>query len=98
MLYWSREHRAGYCLNLGNSPFWPPDAEMPAEEYLGWLRALYRREPGTFVAAARDAVERDYTLFSAQLPHLVPVVYEALVRVAATKGWQIDGGEVAMRP
>ena len=97
-MYWSSDPREGSCWNLGNSPFWPPDAAMSPEEYLGWLRALYRREPGTFLAAARDAVGRDYTLYSMDLPHLLPVVYEALVRVAATKGWEIDGGAVAPGP
>lgn len=98
MLFWSRDPQTGMNLNLGNSGFWPENHAADADEYLGWLRARYRRDARPFVELARDARERDLTLFSVDRADLVEVLYRAICAVAATHGWSIAGGHVESAP
>ena len=99
MLRYSRSPGgAGFGLNLANAPggLAPPDLHgMLAEEYRGYLRALYRRKPGLFLEQARFARDQGCTLSSVDRPDLAEVLYDALVKVAALKGWDIAGGELS---
>ena len=85
-------------LNLANAPdgLAPPDYQtMSPEEYLGFLRASYTRDPRPFVRLARDARDHDLTLVSVDRPDLVQVLYTALIGIAARHRWDIDGGQRA---
>ncbi len=63
---------------------------MGADEYRGYLRALYRQQPQAFMTLARDARERDLTLIGPL--EWVAVLCDAVVAVAQTRGWEIGGG------
>ena len=61
---------------------------MIPEEYLGYLRASYRRDPRTprpFLQLVHHARQQGLTLISSDRPDLVEVLSAALVRVAETK-------------
>ncbi len=60
-----------------------------AERYQAYLRQLYRRDPGPFLAWARDASKRDVTLLGDDV--LTAVLYDALCQVARSIG--LDIGE-----
>ena len=102
MLFCSQEPPSdGYALNLGNAPggLAPPDFHsITPEEYLGYLRARYRANPRPFVDEARLARERKSTDCSTDRPDLVAVLYDAVVKVARAKGWDIAGGYVESTP
>jgi hypothetical protein len=65
---------------------------------LGWLRARYRHDPRPFVWLARDARDRDLTLYSMDRADLVEVLHWAICAVAVTRGWAIDGGRIESTP
>jgi len=62
MLRHSSDHHLGYCALFHVTPFAPPSDVTTPEEYLVYLRALYRRNPRLFVDWARDARDRGCTL------------------------------------
>jgi len=64
---------------------------MCAEEYLGYLRALYKRKPDLFHHWARTSLHHNITLVG-YLPH-VRILYSILVHLARQQGLQISGGE-----
>lgn len=98
MLYHSTEPATARSIIFQCTPFDPPsDVETP-DEYVGWLRALYRRDPARFIRFVRGARDEDVTIVASSRPALVRVLYEALVAVAVTKDWQIAGGELVAAP
>ena len=102
MLYCSQDPPGeGRALNLSNAPagLAPPDFHgMSPEEYRGDLRALYRANPRPFVDLARLAHEGKSTYCSKDRPDLVAVLYDAIVGVAQSQGWDIAGGYVESAP
>ncbi len=96
MLYWDNgsSRGEGYILELANAPggLAPLDYELDADEYRGFLRAAYRRNPDAFVSLAADATRRDLTLTARDRPDLARTLYLAIVGVAEQRGWKIAGG------
>ena len=90
MLYGATEPVEGWCAVVWASPFALPDAKTGAdpERYREYLRALYRRDPGLFMAWARDAARRDVTLMGDE--ELTAVLYDALCRVARSLALDIE--------
>ena len=86
MLYRTEGRPTGAYAALLESPFAPP-GEMLPEEYRGYLRAVYRRDPALFYSWARWAHERDLTLTGPGA--LVEVLYDALVKVGLVNGWNV---------
>jgi hypothetical protein len=89
---------AGYALNLANvhEGLQPPGYhQVRPEEYLGFLRASYKRDPRPFIELAEHARAEHLTLCSADRPDLVAVLYAALIAVAARRGYEISGGQIA---
>jgi len=84
--------------SLANSPdgLAPPDYHgMSPDEYLGRIRATYGANPRPFLRLVRDARDRGLTLVSVDRPDLVQALYRALVGIATSRGWDIDGGQRA---
>ena len=99
MLRYADAPQEGSCWNLSNSPFWPPEHwTLDADAYRDWLRRLYLSEPRVFLDFVRQVRERDVTLITGVRPDLLPVLYEAVVAVAASRGWSIAGGRIASAP
>ena len=98
MLYYAASPTGQWVHELCVSPFWPEtDYLMDQEAYHEWLCALWRRGPRPFIALARDARDRDITLLCRTRPELLMVCHGVIVRVGATRGWHIDGGELLSR-
>lgn len=90
---------SGYGLNLGNADLQPPEFHsITPEEYLGYLRAQYKRSPERFVELAKHANEDQVTLYSVDRPDLVAVLYHAIVNTAKRHGWEIAGGRLPPGP
>lgn len=106
-LFWSGDPPSeGFALNLGNADprLAPPDYHtITPEEYLGYLRARWREDPRPFVELAWRAATEDLTLCSGDRPDLVPVLWRAIVGVAAMRGigrgvQGVAGGQRPARP
>ena len=94
-----RTSSSGLALNLRNSALSPPDFHaITPDEYLGYLRAAYRRDPRPFAELAREGRDRTLTLCSDVRPDLAEVLYKAIVLVAEHRGWSIAGGLVGEPP
>lgn len=98
MLYHSSAPQTPRSMVFQCTPFEPPAEVETPEEYVGWLRALYRRDPGRFVRFVREVRDGNVTIVESERPEFVQVLYNALVAVAATKGWHIAGGELLADP
>src|SRR5688500_13156801 len=88
----------GFALDLRDSCLQPPDFSMTPEEYLGSLRVAFKRHPRPFLDQARAGKELEVVLYSRERPDLARVLYDAVVRVAASRGWRIAGGEQRAEP
>jgi hypothetical protein len=83
VLHRSETPPEGWALAVAASPFRPP-LGVPYREH---LRALHRHDPRLFLAWARDADGRDYTLVGG--PDETAILYDALCRVALRHGFRI---------
>ena len=92
MLFVAAEEVPGRYVELESTPFAPPAAAGPigADEYLGYLRALYRQKPELFLHWARSAHTADETIVGDHA--LVTTLYIVLVKVGHLHGWSIGGG------
>ena len=88
MLYHSPIPLPGRHVDLRDSPFAPPEP-MGEDEYRGYLRALYKRKPSLFLNWASHCRFRDQTLTGP--PELLPILYDALTKVAQSQSWNIAG-------
>src|SRR5687768_3536012 len=80
-------------IDLRESPFAPPDWEMSPDEYRGFLRARYKQAKEPFISQASEGRgDARLTIRSPERPDLAEVLYDALLRVGASMGWQIAGG------
>lgn len=86
-------HNGCYCLEIQCCELGPPAFfDDTPETYRAHLRALYKSNPRPFLALIRDARQDGFDILDGGRPDLADVLYEALVAVAATKGWNMAGG------
>ena len=92
MLFVAAEAVSGRYVRLESTPFAPPFSAgaMGADEYRGYLRALYRRRPEVFVHWSQCALATDETIVGEE--GQVLVLYGMLVEVGRRRGWEIGGG------
>ena len=90
MLFYSAGPVDGPSIGLASTGLYPPGEAITADEYRGYLRACWRRDPRPFVELARMGAEGDLTLVGPIT--YVSVLHDALIKVAAANGRRRGAG------